>query len=61
VVIARVCVDIAWLPYVLCPTGVPCWVFLSLCGLPGPLVAITASVLLICISIEGTDSSSVSG
>jgi len=36
-------------------------VFLSLCGLPGPLALTITGVLLICMSIEGIDSSSVSG
>ena len=60
VAVTKVCVDIVWLPYVLCPIGVSWWVFLSLCGLPGPLVLITTSMLLICSLIEGVDSSSVS-
>ncbi len=61
VVVAKVCVDIVWLPCVLCPIGVPCWVLLSLYGLPRPLVSIIASVLLICSLIEGADLFSVSG
>ncbi len=61
VVVAKVCVDIVQLPCVSRPIGVPCWVFLSLYGLPGPLVLIIAGVLLICSLIEGTDSSSVLG
>ncbi len=61
VIVAKVCVDIVLLPCAsVCSLGVP-WVFLSLCGLPGPPISITAGVLLICMSIEGVDSSSVSG
>ncbi len=60
VVVAKVCVDITWLLCATCPIGAVCWVFLSLCGLPGPLVSITAGVLLICMPIESVDSSSVS-
>jgi len=61
VVVARVCIDITLLLRVSRPIGVPCQVLLSLCGLPRPLALIIAGVLLICSSIEGTDSSSVSG
>ena len=61
VVVAKVCVDIAWLLYVfVCSLDVP-GVSLLLCRLPGLLASTIAGVLLICTSIEGVDSSSVSG
>ena len=64
VVVAKVCVDIMLLLHVLltgCLVGVPCWILLSQCGLPGLFVLIIAGVLLICMLIEGIDLSSVSG
>ncbi len=61
VVIARVCVDIAKLQSAFVLMGVPCWLLLSLCGLPGPLMLIIAGVLLICTSMDGADLSLVLG
>ena len=61
VVVARVCVDIVWLLRAFaCSADVPS-VFLSQCGLSGLLASIITGVLLICMSREGIDSSSVSG
>ncbi len=61
VIVTRVCVDIVWLLRAfVCSMGVP-RVFLSWCGLSGPLASTIAGVLLICILMEGIDLSSVSG
>src|SRR5216683_2424357 len=61
VFVAKVCVDIAKLWFAFAQMGVPYCSPHSLCGLPGPSVSTIAHVLLICTSIEGVDSSLVSG
>src|SRR6266851_1905961 len=61
VFITKVCVDIAKLWLASAQMEVPCCSFLSRCGLPRLFASIIAHVLLICTSIEGVDSSSVSG
>src|SRR5713101_3136379 len=61
VFVARVCVDIAKLRFAFVRMGVPCCLYLSRCGLPGLFASTIARVVLFCTSIEGADSSSVSG
>src|SRR6266851_7050511 len=61
VFVAKVCVDIAKLQFAFVLMGVPCWLLLSRYGLPGLSASTTARELLICTSIKGVDSSSVSG
>src|SRR5216683_3689422 len=61
VFIAKVCVDIAKLRFAFVRMGVPWWSLLSQYGLPGLSASTIARELLICTSIEGVNSSSVSG